>query len=99
MVMIKFDVYFMTKKNITCEKTRVHLRAHRAENVSQFVRALYGLADSCNLANRNEEIKKIFHIRLQDKGFSKRLQFTLNLILDKTSEMTSQNRNGGKAEK
>ena len=44
------------------------------ECVTTFSRALYELADGCNFANKNEEIKDSLIIRLQNKGLLERLQ-------------------------
>ena len=87
-------------------KTRLnsYLRAqHPGECVTTFVKVLYELADGCNFANKNEEIKD-FLIGFQDKGLSERLQIISDLKLNKASEMATsykknQIANGGKANK
>ena len=66
---IKFKAHFMSKKN-TMHKRLFHLRQQQPRECVTFVRSLYKLADGCNFANKNKEIKDRFIIRLQDKGLS-----------------------------
>ena len=55
-LMIKFEAYFISKKNTTYEKAMFHLRAQRpGEYVTTFVRALYELADDCTFANKTKK--------------------------------------------
>ena len=54
----KFDAHFISKKNINHEKVKFHSRREKpAESRTTFTGVLYELAERCDFAEKNEEIK------------------------------------------
>lgn len=90
-VLKKFDEYFIPKRNVIHERAKFHQRVQLpGETVETFVRHLYEIAEHCEFADRNEQIRDRVVIGIVDKGLSEKLQLTPDLTLEKAIERARQ---------
>lgn len=91
-VLKKFDDYFVPKRNIIHERAKFHMRIQKeGESVEVFVRTLYEIAEHCDFADKNEEIRDRLVIGILDKELSEKLQLKPDLTLESAVEMSRQN--------
>ena len=89
-VMLKFDNHFIPKRNTIHERALFHRRVQLDEPVEAFIRALYDLAEHCNFADKDEQIRDRIVIGLKDRETSEKLQLIETLDLTKAIEIARQ---------
>ncbi len=91
LVVQKFREHFIPKRNIIHERARFHQRSQKTgESIESFVRSLYEMAEHCNFAAKDEEIRDRLVVGIQDKDLSQKLQLKATLTLNHAVEMARQ---------
>ncbi|XP_056000230.1 uncharacterized protein K02A2.6-like [Ostrea edulis] len=90
-VLMKFDDYFVPKRNIIHERAKFHqCRQNPGENVETFVRNLYEIAEHCDFKDRDDQIRDRIVLGILDRELSEKLQLTADLKLEGAIERARQ---------
>lgn len=90
-VLTKLNEYFVPKKNVIHERATFHRRDQRAgENVEQYVRSLYELAEHADFPEKEETIRDRLVLGLNDQELSEKLQLETDLTLRKAITLARQ---------
>ena len=78
-----FGEHFLPTVNVIHERARFHARNQKPEeNIEQYVRALYELAQKANFADEEEAIRDRLALGVCDPELSEKLQLKADLTLD-----------------
>ena len=87
----KFTPHFIPKRNIIHERAIFHRRNQdTTESVEEFIRTLYELAEHCDFADKDQQIRDRIVIGIADRRVSEKLQLTADLTLNKAIEIARQ---------
>jgi hypothetical protein len=87
----KFDEYFVIKKNVIYERSRLQQRRQQqGETVEEFYRSLKELARHCSYKDEDDQIRDRLVVGLLDSRLKEKLQLLPDLTLTKAMEVARQ---------
>ena len=90
-VVEKFDEHFTPQRNVIHERAQFHKRQQReGENIEEYVRQLYELAEFAEFADKEVTIRDRLVLGVIDQDLSQKLQLEAGLTLDKAIKMARQ---------
>lgn len=87
----KFDAYFIVKRNIIHERTKVQERKQAEnESIEQYYRSLRALVVYCEYADMEDQVRDRFVVGLRDIKLKEKLQLIHDLTLSRALEIARQ---------